>query len=99
MMHTLTSKDSRNNDFTEAFGEELTILEDMMGTSNADSYHGIPAGQSQSVLFKPIFGLLNQPKYLPLKKMGGLSIELELNNNYLDAIVNPDETPVSNTIH
>ena len=92
MVHTLMAKNSRANDYTEAFGEELTILEYIQGINGADRYHGIPAGQSQSVLFKPSFGMLNKPKYLTLKKMGGLSIELESNDDYLDAIINPNKT-------
>ncbi len=75
-----------------------TIIEDILGNSGANNHHGIPGNQSQSVLFKPIFGLLNQPKYLPLKKMGGLSIELELNDNFLDAIINPFETPTTGSL-
>ena len=90
MLHILKSKEIRKNDFSEAFGEELTFLDDIMGLNRPARFSGIPGAQSQNVLFKPIFGLLNQPKYLPLKKMGGLSIELELNDNYLDAIVDPD---------
>ena len=90
MLHILKSKEIRKNDFSEAFGEELTFLDDIMGLDTPQRFSGIPGAQAQNVLFKPIFGLLNQPKYLPLKKMGGLSIELELNDNYLDAIINPD---------
>ncbi len=74
----------------------MTIIEDVIGTNNAaDKHHGIYGNQSQSVFFKPIFGLLNQPKYLPMKKMGGLSIELELNDNFLDATVDPDKVEAS----
>ena len=47
MLHTLTSKQSRQNDYSEAFGEELTIIEDILGNSGANNHHGIPGNQSQ----------------------------------------------------
>ena len=43
----------------------------------ATNYPGIKGGQSRTVLFKPLSGLLTQPKYLPLRYCP-LTIELEL---------------------
>ena len=43
-------------------------------------------------MFKPLSGLLNQPKYLPLRYMP-LTIEFELVNNNLDPIVDPNMDP------
>ena len=65
MMHTSTSTASRKNDFCEAFGNELTILENYTtpNVNTANLYRGIPGGQSQTVLFKPLLGLLNQNKF------------------------------------
>ena len=51
-----------------------------------------------TVLFKPILGLLNQPKFLPLSKMGPMVLELELVDEFTDpvvtseALLNPPET-------
>ena len=50
MMHTLTSKASRENDFCEAFGNELTILEDYIGLDQATTFYGIPGGQSMTII-------------------------------------------------
>ena len=90
MMHTLTSKASRENDFCEAFGNELTILEDYKGLDQANSFYGIPGGQSMTVLFKPLLGLLNQPNFLPLSKMGPMVLELELVDEFTDPVVTSD---------
>jgi hypothetical protein len=38
------------------------------------NYTSIPANGKKTVSFKPLFGLLNQPKYLPLQ-WGGLVLE------------------------
>ncbi len=95
MMHTLTSTASRQNDFCEAFGNELTILEDYTTSPNlntADLFHGIPGTQSITVLFKPILGLLNQNKFLPLSKMGSMTLELELVDDVNEPIIMPDKT-------
>ena len=46
-----------------------------------------------TVAFKPLAGIFSQFKYLPLKYMGNLTIELELVSNDLDCIVNPDDYP------
>ena len=92
MMHTLTSTACRKNDFCEAFGNELTILENYVTPSlnTATLYHGIPGGQSQTVLFKPLLGLLNQTKFLPLSKMGSMTLELELVDDINEPIIMPD---------
>ena len=90
MMHTLQSKHSRQNDFCEGFGNELTILEDCVGLDQATTFYGIPGGQSMTVLFKPLLGLLNQPKFLPLAKMGPMVLELELVDDFNDPIAAPD---------
>ena len=43
-----------------------------------------------TVLFKPILGLLNQPKFLPLSKMGPMVLELDLVDEFNDPVVTPD---------
>ena len=97
MMHTLTSKASRANDFCEGFGNELTILEDYQGRDQATTFYGSPGGQSQTVLFKPLLGLLSQNKFLPLSKMGAMTLELELVDEFNDPIVSPD-TPAAGQV-
>ena len=44
-------------------------------------YHGIPAGASKTVSFKPLIGIFNQSKYMPLM-WGGFVVELELMSCY-----------------
>ena len=68
MMHTLTSGDSRLNDFGEGFGQPATTpLTLNLGTATTVAAGGIPIGKSQTVVFKPLSGLLNQNKYLPIR--------------------------------
>ena len=40
--------------------------------------------------FKPLAGLFSQFKYLALKYMGNLTIELQLVNNAIDCIIDPN---------
>jgi len=51
----------------------------------AYKFSGIAQGQSQRVLFKPLLGILNQPKFLPIRYMP-LTIELELVNDMTEPI-------------
>ena len=55
----------------------------------ASNYLGIKEGCKRTVSFKPLFGLLNQPKWIPLKYAGGLVLELEIVNNFTDPIIDP----------
>ena len=47
---------------------------------------GIPGASYQTVLFKPLSGILNQRKYLPLRFMP-ITIELSLVDDPLDPII------------
>ena len=67
MMHLLQSEGSRRNDFSEGFGAEMSVYDGYNESKNASNWHGIKGGQSQTVLFKPLLGLFNQNKFLPLK--------------------------------
>ena len=51
------------------------------------TFKGIGAGDSQRVLFKPMMGMFNQNKFLPLRYMSGLTLELELISNPSDAVL------------
>jgi len=64
----------------------------------AYKFSGIAQGQSQRVLFKPLLGILNQPKFLPIRYMP-LTIELELVNDMTEELelVNDMTEPIFST--
>ena len=83
MMSFLVASESKNNQAAEQFGRNWD--------SDASMYAhnpGIKGGQALTVLFKPLSGLLNQNKMLPIR-YAPITIELELADNPLDPIVNP----------
>lgn len=88
MLHILTSKNNRDNDDIEGFGMRWDDS-DNYGTFNADRILGIEEGGSRTVSFKPLFGVLNQPKYIPLSWCP-MMMEFELVNNAEDAIASPN---------
>jgi hypothetical protein len=97
MFSILTSKDSRDNVNAEAFGQSWDIRDGVYEEINADNFGGIKAGQSQTVLFKPLSGLLAQSKFLPLRYCP-LTIELELTSDSYSPIIsafNPNPPDVS----
>jgi hypothetical protein len=79
----------------EGFGQELDIQN---GWYDYETQYleGIYGAQAQTVLFKPLSGLLNQPKYIPLRYCP-LTFELELVNDPLEPIVHSVAT--SFTVH
>jgi hypothetical protein len=86
MFSIMTASDSRVNTNAEAFGTDwdtngkhITVLDPSIVT-------GIESAQGQTVLFKPLFGLLNQNKMIPLRYCP-LTIELELVNDFISPIV------------
>lgn len=86
MFSVLTAKDSRTNELAEGFGKEWDLKEDLTTAYTAASFPGIPGGQSRTVLFKPLSGLLNQEKYLPVR-YSPITIELELVNDASEPVV------------
>ena len=91
MVHTLLPSERRLNDFTEGFGHGRGI--NNAGTT-ADFHSGtlflpeaIPVGQSRTVMFQLMCGLFNQSKFLPLRYLQGLQIELEVVANYTDVCI------------
>lgn len=55
---------------------------------NEYNYSGIPAGGTQVIIQKLIFGLFAQEKFLPMKYMqGGLVVEIELVQDPLDVVL------------
>ena len=82
MMHTLTATDSRENDGAEAFG----FVQGIQQKQDNVVAKGIAGGDSITLLFKPLSGILNQGKYLPIRYMP-LTIELELVDKASEPIV------------
>ena len=83
MMSFLIASESRTNQANEAFGlnwDSDTVVNDY----NA----GIRPDQSLTVLFKPLSGLLNQNKMLPIR-YAPITIELELVDSVTDPIIDP----------
>jgi hypothetical protein len=81
MMQILVAKESRQNDAAEAFGN----IHDKHVTYTRSQYQGIKAQQGLQVLFKPLSGLLNQNKMLPIR-YAPITIELELVDDIKDPI-------------
>ena len=53
-------------------------------------FGNITAGSSQTITCKPIFGIINQPKYLPLCFGNGMVFEFELVTSATDAVTAPN---------
>ena len=86
MLHVLTSEANRDNDELEGFGSRWDN-DEFWGKWNGNTNFGeIPANGSRSVCFKPLFGLLNQPKCIPLM-WSPLTLEFEVVNGATDPLV------------
>jgi hypothetical protein len=97
MMRIFIAKESRTNDAAEAFGQYYDLQRNDYGINN---YQGIWPLDAAYVLFKPLSGLLNQNKMLPLR-FAPITIELELVDNYLEPILSnfaPQAVPLANQI-
>ena len=92
MFHCLTDRHTRENDDTEAFGARVDApaYYDVAGnsTASAANYPGMSPGSQRTVYFKPLLGILNQSKFLPIRYCP-MTIELELVNNLTDPIIDP----------
>ena len=86
MFSTLTSKDSRVNDDAEGFGDSRSITEWHTNNYNKNTFRGIGTKKKQTVLFRPLSGLLMQSKFIPIRYCP-LTIELEVIDNLTDPIV------------
>jgi hypothetical protein len=80
MFSILTATDSRMNTAAEGFGEEWNNRDNSTVALTTDTLVGIKGGQSQTVLFKPLSGLIGQNKMIPLRYCP-LTFEFELVNN------------------
>jgi hypothetical protein len=88
MITMLKSSGTDQDDMMESFLQDY----DKSGENGTiKDLSGIGQGRRQTVLFKPAFGLLNQPKYISLK-YSPLTIELELDSNETANIIVPDAT-------
>ena len=86
MMHTLIAAESRENDAAEAFGKWFDVHDWYKGNVTAGNYRSIPANSAQTVLFKPLSGLLAQNKMLPLR-YAPITLELELVDDVREPIL------------
>ena len=106
MFSKLMSQGARKDEANEGFGyrydDEVKTLVNNAGAILTYEVNGTncPGFKNQmTVGFKPLAGLFTSNfKYLPLKYMGNLTIELELVNNDIDCIINPDDNTEADTI-
>ena len=86
------------NMFKSPGASEDDMLESMLGDYKTSGpvikeLSGIPRGERQTVLFKPLFGLLSQSKYISLK-YSPLTIELELDSDEYANIIKPNSASI-----
>ena len=85
LFSNFSAEDSRFNDYGEGFGNVWEGYADNIAVS--DTYlKGIAGGSYQTVLFKPLSGILNQRKYIPIRFMP-ITIELSLVDDVNDPII------------
>jgi hypothetical protein len=77
MIHMMIAKESRQNDHAEAFGVPWNEYAWQENDWTTDDFAGIEPGSGMTVLFKPLSGIQNQNKLLPLR-YAPITIELEL---------------------
>jgi len=93
MMHILTSRNNRDNDDVEGFGTRWDA-DGVYGSWTTTTLGGIPGGNSnnaRTTSFKPLFGILNQPKYIPLSYCP-IQMEFEIVNGAEDALASANGT-------
>lgn len=84
MLHVLQSEDKRKNDMVECGQEHLDFVEGTLTPGNTDQ--GFEGGTSRVYSMRLMSGVLNQPRYLPLRWMP-LTFEIELVNNADDPVI------------
>ena len=104
MFSKLMSQGARRDEANEGFGyrydDELLTLVNKGGTAltyEVNSANCPGFYNEMTCCFKPLCGLFSQFKYLPLKYMGNLTLELELVTNATDCIINPNDYDESDT--
>ena len=86
MMHLMVANESRQNDAAEAFGLDWDSQQWYNGTLHANNFTGIAANSGLQVLFKPLSGLLNQNKMIPIR-YAPITIELELVDSFEELVM------------
>jgi hypothetical protein len=84
MMHILTSKANRDNDDIEGFNTRWDA--DDWYNSDYTNYTGLAPNTKKRISFKPLLGICNQPKYIPLS-FAPITMEFELVNQATDPII------------
>ena len=104
MFSKLMSQGARRDEANEGFGyrydDELLTLVTKGGTAltyEVNSANCPGFYNEMTCCFKPLASIFSQLKYLPLKYMGNLTIELELVTNATDCIINPNDYDESDT--
>ena len=104
MFSKLMSQGARRDEANEGFGyrydDELLTLVNKGGTAltyEVNSANCPGFYNEMTCCFKPLAGIFSQFKYLPLKYMGNLTIELELVTNAIDCIINLNDYDESDT--
>ena len=90
MMSQGARKDEANEGFGYRYDDEVKTLVNNVGSELIPEVNGVNClgfKDKMTVGFKPLCGLFSQFKYLPLKYMGNLTIELELITNATDCII------------
>ena len=92
MLHILTSEQNRNNDDIEGFGYRWDSATAWGGVNQRNvstvNYPGIAGGSSKTVTFKPLSGLFNQPKFIPLMWCP-ITLEFEIVGSETDCVLTP----------
>eukprot|EP00973_Karenia_brevis_P058408 8134110-Karenia_brevis.AAC.1 len=86
MFSILTATDSRTNVDMEGFGMGFNIGDNTYTTRDTTNTPGLAINNKQTVLFKPLSGLFNQNKFLPVK-YSPITIELELVHDATEPIL------------
>ena len=92
MVHMMLPLERRLNDYVEGFGRDSLFkdIDAAFAPPPAIVWQG-----NKVVLFPLMCGLFNQSKFLPLKFLQGLQIELEVVNSYEEVCIhNPDQGPI-----
>ena len=87
MMSQGARKHEANEGSGQRYDDEVKTLVNKVGTELSHEVNGFTLQgfrDKMTVASKPLAGLFSQFKYLPLKYMGSLTIELELVNNATD---------------
>ena len=87
MLSVLTATDSRVNESVEGFGQ---LINHYKLYTEEEDHRGIPSNSKQTVMFKPLSGILNQDKYLPIRYTP-ISLELELVDSMDDPVLGPTD--------